>query len=604
MFNVLKKYLVFLLVSQVCFLGQVNALEVVEENDLINNNEVILDDDNEIEEEYLGYQVFLNDEEINEYKLDGLSEVMVRQEYDGELDEYTFNFDKEFNINYVNHLYGEYNYSFFVFYYEEEIDSKDISISYIGDNNSIINTNGVYYKGKTYYILGSVDKNYTVLDILSMFNQNLSDYGASLVVVDKEDNILLDTDIVSSEDKLKLSASYIEYGNKNDIVDYFDIEIIGDINNDGVIDNLDIKSMMVNDIINSSDSIFDMDDITNVEIEDEIIPVDKLNNEIEYEKEVYVDDYVEVKYYLDGFKEDILSSVVGKINYDRDILKLEDIVIDSVYGTYNDNGSFLYILDNYNKNGLFITFKFKALVVGSSIISLDDIKFMTMGGEYIEVSDALFSDNISIIEYGKGGDVELEDNEDLKEEEVDEKIEEETKEEIINDNVDNEVIYLEKVEVDNSVEVYEELLPSMGVQNISLSSDNYIKSLRIDGYDIDFDKDVYEYNIEVLNDVLKLDFDIELSDKDSFYKIIGNESFEVGNNEVVIVVTALDGSTRNYVINVEKKGNILEEEIENEKDTSRNIIIVLIIFVIIGLIYIIFRDEEENTQLKVFCCKQ
>ena len=43
-----------------------------------------------------------------------------------------------------------------------------------------------------------------------------------------------------------------------------------------------------------------------------------------------------------------------------------------------------------------------------------------------------------------------------------------------------------------------------------------------------------------------------------FYKISGNENFEVGANKVVVNVTALDGSTREYVINVEKKGNILE----------------------------------------------
>ncbi len=128
-----------------------------------------------------------------------------------------------------------------------------------------------------------------------------------------------------------------------------------------------------------------------------------------------------------------------------------------------------------------------------------------------------------------------------------------------------------------------------------MSNDNYIKSLSIDGYDINFDKNVYEYDIIVLNDVNNLEFKIELSNKDAFYKVIGNENFKVGNNEVTIVVTALDGSIRNYVVNVEKKGNILEEvddELDSEKKNSRNIIIVLIIFVIIGLIYIIFRDDD------------
>lgn len=596
MFSKLVKYMVLILLLQGCFCNQVNALEVVEEDNLINNDEVILEEgNNEIEEDYLGYQVFLNDEEVSDYELKDTNEVMIRQEYDREFEEYTFNLDKEFTIDYVNHLYGEYNYNFLVYYYEEVLDSKDISINYVGDNNSIINTNGVYYKDKTYYILGDLNKDYTVLDVLEMFNKDLGIYNASLVVVDGEDNVLLDTDVVSGEDKLKLSASYMEYGNKNDIVDYFDIEIVGDVNEDGGIDNFDIKSMMVDNIISSEDKIFDTDDIVNMDKEEDIVISDILNKRVEYNSLVFVDEYIEVKYYLDGFSANSLGGVFGSISYDKELLSLEDIVIDSVYGEYNDNGSFIYILDNYNKDGLFITFKFKALSVGSSIISLDDIKFVTVGGEYIDVLDSLFSADISIIEYGKGGDTEEEDkeNEDNLDDDIEDDVEEKV-EEIVDDN-ESDVIYLEKNEDVNNFLSYEELLPSNGVKNISLSNDNYIKSLSIDGYDINFDKNVYEYDIIVLNDVNNLEFKIELSNKDAFYKVIGNENFKVGNNEVTIVVTALDGSIRNYVVNVEKKGNILEEvddELDSEKKNSRNIIIVLIIFVIIGLIYIIFRDDD------------
>ena len=581
------------------FLGLIDVKAVeVEENNIITGDNLVGDVDlnlDDMTDVSSSYKVYLDDEDTLEYVLED-NDVLVKQSYEGDISEYTFNTEEEFVMDYTNHLYGIYNYKFLVLHYEEIIESKDIIINYMGDNNSIINTKGIFYKDKTYYILGNAEKNHTVLDVLNMFNIELNQYNASIEIIDGEGIEKLATDEVSSGDKVKLSASYIEYGNKNDIVDFFNIEIIDDINGDGLIDNLDIKASIINSLVDD-ENLFDIKDIFDGEIDEEVDVTDILNSVVEYEDKVFVGEYLEVKYHLNGFINDSLMGVVGKINYDKTLLELDSISIDNIYGLYNEEGKFSYLLNNYNKNGIFLVFKFKVLEVGSSNISLEQIDFLTSLGDKVDVLDSLFNINVLGIEYGKGGDVEEDNSDDEILEETDK---EEVEKEEINEEVEEdkkEIITLEKDEtVYSKPEIYESILPSNGNQNISLSNDNYIKDLKIKGYDIDFDKDVFEYDIKVSEDVFDLEFDIELSDKDAFYTILGNEKFEIGNNKVSIVVTALDGTTRSYVVNVKKSGNVLSEEVdslEDEKKSSRKIIIMLIILIIIGLVYIIFKDEDE-----------
>jgi len=557
-----KKSLIILIIFIFsCCLLEVKADEKVTSQDIIDD-----------------YKVYVDDSEINNYDLVYDQDIKITQVYNGGNEGYTFDNADEFIIDYSNNLYGEYSYRFNLFYYEEIIDSKMISINYVGDNNSIINTNGIYYKDNKYYILGNVNSELTVLDVINMFNNDLDMYNASLSVINNQGIELSSSDNVENGCKLKLSATYIEYGNINEINDYFDINIVLDVNKDGNIDNFDIKGMIVNSILETGNNFFNLKDAIGLGVSEVVKASDILNRNIEYKEQVYVDDIFEVKYYINGFSNDMLGGVIGKINYDKNILELVSIDIDSVYGMYNDDGKFVYLLDNYNKDGLFFTIRFKAIKEGEVRVWLDEMEVITSLGDCAILNDALFEGNITVLGYGKGGDVEK-----------DKLIEE--------NNISKEEVILTNREekVNNVIEVYEELFPARDVEYISLSNDNSIKKLEIKGYDIDFDKDVLEYSIKVSSDVSKLEFDIELSDSEAFYTVVGNESFKSGKNKVLITVTSLDGSTRTYTINVEKDENIsLSEEQEQDRSSSRNVIILLIILVIIGLLYIIFSDDGDT----------
>ena len=89
----------------------------------------------------------------------------------------------------------------------------------------------------------------------------------------------------------------------------------------------------------------------------------------------------------------------------------------------------------------------------------------------------------------------------------------------------------------------------------------YLKELTIDGNDIDFDKDILEYEYEISGDVEKLDIGVVPEHDTSTVTIEGNEDFEIGENVVTITVTAEDGSEKVYTIIV----------IKNEKEESEDL---------------------------------
>lgn len=85
------------------------------------------------------------------------------------------------------------------------------------------------------------------------------------------------------------------------------------------------------------------------------------------------------------------------------------------------------------------------------------------------------------------------------------------------------------------------------------SSDNFLKELSATNGDLNpsFDKNVSNYTIVVGNEVTSLDLTAISNDSKAKVVIVGNENFKVGaGNTVTIIVTAEDGTTRPYSINV------------------------------------------------------
>ena len=130
------------------------------------------------------------------------------------------------------------------------------------------------------------------------------------------------------------------------------------------------------------------------------------------------------------------------------------------------------------------------------------------------------------------------------------------------------------------------------------SSNNYLSSLEIDGYEIEFDKDTLEYNITVKNDVTSLDIRANAEDYRSRVEITGNEGFKEGKNTVTITVRSEDGSTREYKLVVdkeEKKQPVVDTE-SSSNTAEKVVIIILIILVVIGLLYLIFKKDDEEVE--------
>ena len=109
----------------------------------------------------------------------------------------------------------------------------------------------------------------------------------------------------------------------------------------------------------------------------------------------------------------------------------------------------------------------------------------------------------------------------------------------------------------------------------NVSKDNTLKSLSVEGYEIKFDKNTTEYNIEVDSQVTNVKVNAVANHAKAQVKIENTEKLVIGNNKINVVVTAESGTKKTYVINVLRKNNIpvttLEklnesiDKLENEK---------------------------------------
>lgn len=102
------------------------------------------------------------------------------------------------------------------------------------------------------------------------------------------------------------------------------------------------------------------------------------------------------------------------------------------------------------------------------------------------------------------------------------------------------------------------------------SSDNNLNSLSVEGKDIspEFNKDTLEYSLELDTDTTKITINAEKSDSKASLTGTGEKDIEEGFNKFEIVVTAENGSSKTYVINViVKDKNPIEVKINNKKYT-------------------------------------
>lgn len=91
------------------------------------------------------------------------------------------------------------------------------------------------------------------------------------------------------------------------------------------------------------------------------------------------------------------------------------------------------------------------------------------------------------------------------------------------------------------------------------SSDSSLKSLTVSSGSIDFVPSTLEYNLDVSSNVSTIQIQAVPNDTKATVKLPDKLSLETGLNTFAIVVTAEDGSTTTYKINVNKLENIISE---------------------------------------------
>ena len=94
-----------------------------------------------------------------------------------------------------------------------------------------------------------------------------------------------------------------------------------------------------------------------------------------------------------------------------------------------------------------------------------------------------------------------------------------------------------------------------------------LKSLIVQGFNIypSFQSNIYNYNLDISEELSKLDISVETENEKATFVIEGNEDLKQGDNLVKIIVTAEDGETTNeYKINVFINSNVVKAQLESK----------------------------------------
>lgn len=127
----------------------------------------------------------------------------------------------------------------------------------------------------------------------------------------------------------------------------------------------------------------------------------------------------------------------------------------------------------------------------------------------------------------------------------------------------------------------------------SLNISNNLKGLSVlKNYGINFNKDNLEYNLTI-GDEKSLELDLELEDENSSYEVKGNENLKDGSI-IRIIVTSIDGKSREYKININKNTEVINDEKKNSTLPLIFLICSIILNVILVLLLIAKKNKNNN----------
>ena len=129
------------------------------------------------------------------------------------------------------------------------------------------------------------------------------------------------------------------------------------------------------------------------------------------------------------------------------------------------------------------------------------------------------------------------------------------------------------------------------IQTIGDVSSNYLVDLKIEGYELSFLREQFDYSLEINNED-KLKIVPTLEDSGASYEILGNEKLKNGS-VITIRVTSNDNKTNEYKINITKK----ENKQTVRKDYSLIFISMIIILIIINAIRFFMSKKKSEEKM-------
>lgn len=120
------------------------------------------------------------------------------------------------------------------------------------------------------------------------------------------------------------------------------------------------------------------------------------------------------------------------------------------------------------------------------------------------------------------------------------------------------------------------------------SEDNYLKSLIVKDYDIKFDRNVFNYDLNIGSEKSLL-ITPTCEKTDATYSIVGNTNLKNGS-KIIIKVIDKEGSTREYTINVKKSFDL---SFLNSLEFKWVFLILEFITIIVLLFVIIFKGGDK-----------
>ncbi len=511
-----------------------------------------------------------------------------------------------------------------------------------------LNNDGNYYSVITAENFKAKLKDTDVLPTVKEIKEYLKDTNLNIKIVDKNgkevaDNAYISTNmqLIVSTNPYTLSYTFLVdkdlddgLANDNEVKKMIDVAL--------GLDNLDILNTAVVDY--NYDNIIDIYDISYMAGSigkknwlEQTTATDNIKATLSTNtSNIRVNDTFKVTLNLEGFSKDYINGIEGMLNYDKTALELIGL---STQNSLNQYGNFNYNTSTFiqageevvNKDTTVITFTFKALKQTDTNISLSNLKAAKDGSKVninssgvlsLKINRKLSTNNDIINLKPSTGRLDKEFNKDIYEYNlyVDYRTTSITLEGLLGDKYatttgfreykltdDKTVILIEVVSETGEVKTYKinviKEYPSTNTstKQMSLSSNNYLQTLKIEGYEIEFDKDKLEYEITVGSDVTSLDITAIAQLSSANVRIYGNDNFKEGENIVTIVVTAEDGSEKTYTIKVNKESAKKVDADDNDDQTEedngnveKTIIIILIILVVIGLLYLIFKKDDDT----------